>query len=101
MVGASGALFGLAGAWAALDWRARHRADPRGAARRAALVAAGLLALNLLGWLMEDGVLAWQTHLGGALAGAGVALWMRPPGPGQASPGQPNSGQRSFEKIRS
>jgi len=39
-----------------------------------------LCAVNLISWIYEDGVLAWQTHLGGALAGAVLAalpVWRR------------------------
>ncbi|WP_110559023.1 rhomboid family intramembrane serine protease [Limimaricola pyoseonensis] len=73
MVGASGAVFGLAGAWVALGARAR-------AGRRLWRWIGGwlllLVAVNLLGWVMADGQLAWQTHLGGALAGAAAAALM-------------------------
>lgn len=74
MVGASGALFGLMGAalaWAVID---RRRAGltlwPVG--RAVAL----LVALNAVLWVVAGGQLAWQTHLGGLLAGIAVALLM-------------------------
>lgn len=68
MVGASGALFGLAGAILLWEHRDRKRAgQPTGPVWA---VLAGLLLLNLLIWYLSDGLLAWQTHLGGGLAGA-------------------------------
>ncbi|MEM7642166.1 MAG: rhomboid family intramembrane serine protease [Pseudomonadota bacterium] len=67
MVGASGALFGLAGAlvgWGQADRRAlRESPWP-------ILQALGLLvAINLAMWWALDGNLAWETHLGGFVAG--------------------------------
>lgn len=76
MVGASGALFGLAGgilAWAYVD---RYTYDeglwPVG---RAVLLLAGL---NLVLWWAMGGHLAWETHLGGFLAGWVLALLVDP-----------------------
>lgn len=71
MVGASGALFGLAGAWQYWDYaeagKRRHRIWRL-------IRAAGLLVLlNVLFWIGLDGRLAWQTHLGGFVAGWAVA----------------------------
>lgn len=70
MVGASGALFGLAGAAIWLEATERHRLAitlwPIGG------VILGLIMLNALMWLALDGILAWQTHLGGFVTG--VAL---------------------------
>lgn len=72
MVGASGALFGLAGA--VLAWETRDRFE--GAVSLWPVVrAVGLLAgLNLVLWWAMDGLLAWQTHLGGFVAGWASAL---------------------------
>ncbi len=67
MVGASGALFGLAGAlvgWGHADRRALH-ADLWPVARAVAL----LMAINVAMWWALDGQLAWQAHLGGFVAG--------------------------------
>ncbi|MCB2135418.1 MAG: rhomboid family intramembrane serine protease [Rhodobacteraceae bacterium] len=67
MIGMSGALFGLAGALLAREY-----------ADRAALSLAlwpviqtvlGLVAMNVVLWWAMHGHLAWQTHLGGFLAG--------------------------------
>lgn len=72
MVGASGAIFGLAGAFLALT---------AGQLRTRALSilpvlqsAGGLILLNFVLWWVMDGGLAWQAHLGGAVAGALYAL---------------------------
>lgn len=72
MVGASGAVFGLAGLLATLGWRLRQRAGvaPWPALSPSLGLALLLLAANLLSWWVQGGLLAWQAHLGGALAGA-------------------------------
>lgn len=67
MVGASGALFGLAGG--ILAWRFRDgagRSDLRWQVLRVVLF---LVAMNVAMYWALDGQLAWQTHLGGFLAG--------------------------------
>lgn len=84
MIGASGAVFGLAAAWMvgeAQDRRIRaHKAGHGGwpalwstlkPALGLTLVLAGF---NLISWMVQNGQLAWETHLGGFLAGLGVAL---------------------------
>lgn len=72
MVGASGALFGLAGAWLAWDWRDLRR---RGDSLRPVWQMLGvLLAVNLVFWWANDGLLAWETHLGGFVTGAVVVF---------------------------
>lgn len=72
MVGASGALFGLAGAVLAWEFadRRRRRADMRPVFRAIAILA----VLNLVLWWAMDGHLAWETHLGGFLTGVGFAF---------------------------
>lgn len=76
MVGASGGLFGLVGgllAWSYIDrFISARRLWPVG---RAVLI---LLALNLVFWWAMDGLLAWQTHLGGFVAGWVAALLIDP-----------------------
>jgi rhomboid protease GluP len=74
MVGASGALFGLMGGvlvWAVID--RRHEGLTLWPVGRAVL---GLLALNGVLWVVAGALLAWQTHLGGLLAGAATALFL-------------------------
>lgn len=75
MVGASGALFGLAGAWNAWDWQDRRRdGNPVTPVVLWVLAAA---VLNLFFWIALDGLLAWETHLGGFISGVSVALVTR------------------------
>ncbi len=74
MVGASGALFGLAGAW--LVTEARSLPDRRARIWRGLGLLAGILALNAAAWALQGGHLAWETHLGGLVAGMVFAgLW--------------------------
>ncbi len=74
MVGASGAVFGLAGAWSVWDWQ-QGRAEQASRLQqwRAPLIALGLVVLNLVTWAMNGGALAWEAHLGGYLTGALLA----------------------------
>ena len=71
MVGASGALFGLAGAL--LIWSWRDRRALRLSQRPVAVAVAVLGAMNLAMWWWLEGHLAWQAHLGGFLAGGLLA----------------------------
>ena len=77
MVGASGAVFGLAGAWKYWEWQARRaaRADMKPLWRSLA----GLALVNVLMWLALSGLLAWQAHLGGFVAGWALAAFVTPP----------------------
>lgn len=70
MVGASGAIFGLAGAMAALR------------TNRLLRIATELALLNLALWLLTGGLLAWQAHLGGFLAGFTLVRIRRVPARG-------------------
>ena len=78
MVGASGALFGLAGGLLAWDYVDRFtlRARLWPVARMTLL----LVAMNLALWWALDGQLAWETHLGGFVAGWVLALLIDPRG---------------------
>lgn len=77
MIGASGAIFGLAGAWTVWDWQ-NHRARPdRIWAWRTPAIVLGLAGMNAAIWVTQGGNLAWQTHLGGFIAGAVLAMWKR------------------------
>lgn len=85
MLGASGALFGLAGALLAFA-----RADRRAYREHQWPVVRAILllgALNLVLWWAMGGQLAWQTHLGGFIAGWLLALPLYPgPQDDQARP---------------
>jgi rhomboid protease GluP len=88
MVGASGALFGLVGALTA--WETVERRALRLTLRPVLKVVAFLVAMNLVLWWAMDGLLAWETHLGGFLAGAAAALLL-----GQCPPDPENSSDPS------
>ena len=67
MVGASGAVVAFLGVWIVWDWR-RHVAA--GISPQPVLVRVAVLAgLNVVAWIALDGMLAWEAHLGGFLAG--------------------------------
>ena len=75
MVGASGALFGLAGMILCWDYQrqsSRHRSIVP-VLKTIAMIA----VLNLALWAAMDGQLAWQTHLGGFVGGWLLALMIR------------------------
>ncbi len=78
MVGASGALFGLVGALLAWNYVDRFTLQERlwPVARSIVL----LLLLNVVLWWAMDKQLAWETHLGGFLAGWVTALLIDPRG---------------------
>ena len=75
-VGASGAIFGLFGAWIGATYSQRHTPAGRDLFRRLAV----LLAINLsLPFLIPR--IAWEAHVGGLVAGLLiVAAWQRLPG---------------------
>ena len=74
MVGASGAVFTFLGVWIVWDWR-RHRAMgvSTGPVLTRVLVLAGL---NVVVYFGLQGMLAWQAHLGGFLAGLAAGIWL-------------------------
>lgn len=78
MVGASGALFGLAGALIA--WNYVDRFTFQMGLWPVARVVLFLFALNVVLWWAMNGQLAWQTHLGGFVTGWVVALLLDPRG---------------------
>lgn len=71
MVGASGALFGLAAGVVVVSITDRidDREPGRQVVRGLTLSVLGLIALNVLMYYVMGGRLAWETHLGGFLAG--------------------------------
>ncbi len=75
-VGASGAIFGLFGAWIGATYRQRHTPAGRALFQRLAI----LLAINLALPLFVSRI-AWEAHVGGLVAGLLiVAAWQRLPG---------------------
>ena len=76
MVGASGALFGMAGALAAWEYVDRFTADE--GLWPVVRMVTWLLILNLVLWWAMDGLLAWETHLGGFVAGWVAAFLVDP-----------------------
>lgn len=75
MVGASGAVFGLAGALLVVNHGERQA---RNLPTHSLALLTGFLAANIFFWWWSDGWLAWEAHLGGFLAGAGLTLYRRP-----------------------
>jgi len=67
MVGASGAVFGLIGAWKFWEWQLRHHLGSPMRPLWRSLV--GLAILNVVLWLLLSGMLAWEAHLGGFIGG--------------------------------
>jgi membrane associated rhomboid family serine protease len=76
MVGASGALFGLAGGLVAWDYVDRYTLqEALWPVARAVLL---LIGLNIVLWWAMGGQLAWETHLGGFVTGWIAALLIDP-----------------------
>ena len=76
MVGASGAVFGLIGAWKYWEWLDRRHM--RVTMRPLWMSLIGLGLLNVALWWLLDGLLAWEAHLGGFLAGVAWAALVTP-----------------------
>lgn len=76
MIGASGGLFGLVGAYVAWDYVDRFTAKRR--LWPVAQLVLYLLAFNIVMWWVTDGRLAWEGHLGGFLAGWAAAALIDP-----------------------
>ena len=75
MVGASGALFGLVGVLTGWEYTARRLArEGMGPVLR---VIGLLVGLNIVMYWAMGGNLAWETHLGGFLAGWAAGWWIR------------------------
>lgn len=87
MVGASGAVYGLATAWIYWDYRERRQQRlPLG------IIWAKLLTVclcNLIGWWIAAGEMAWQTHLGGMIAAWCCARALRRPQDSEPPASQP------------
>lgn len=78
MVGASGALFGLAGAIVAWDYLDRFLlSEGLWPVLRTVLF---LVGLNIALWWAMGGQLAWETHLGGFVTGWVMAMLLDPRG---------------------
>ncbi|MCC5991590.1 MAG: rhomboid family intramembrane serine protease [Rhodobacteraceae bacterium] len=76
MIGASGAVFGLIGAWKFWEWQLRHHlGSPM---RPLWMSLLGLGVLNVALWLLLSGLLAWEAHLGGFVAGVLFAAIVTP-----------------------
>ncbi|MDD7969770.1 rhomboid family intramembrane serine protease [Roseinatronobacter sp. HJB301] len=76
MVGASGAVFGLIGAWKFWEWQARQHFGSPMRPLWSSLI--GLVILNIVLWVLLSGLLAWEAHLGGFLAGVLFAAIVTP-----------------------
>lgn len=74
MVGASGAVFAFLGVWSVWDL-ARHRSAGVSAGPVWRRVLA-LIGLNVALYIGLGGMLAWEAHLGGFLAGIGCGFWL-------------------------
>ena len=67
MIGASGAVFGLIGLWQAWDYRMRQQSGLP--LQPVVMAILALVAANLVFFVILDGGLAWEAHLGGWLVG--------------------------------
>ena len=76
MIGASGAVFGLIGAWKFWEWQLRQHFGSSMQPLWRSL--AGLVLLNVVTWFLLSGLLAWEAHLGGFVAGVLFAAIVTP-----------------------
>lgn len=76
MVGASGAVFGLFGATQFWDLQRRRAAGTT--LRPVWQMMAGLILMNVVLLVMVGGILAWQAHLGGYVAGFVISWAVTP-----------------------
>lgn len=72
MVGASGAVFAFLGVWTVWDWRRMREAHAP--VRPVVTRLLVLVGLNVAFFVALSGMLAWEAHLGGFLAGVAVGL---------------------------
>lgn len=74
-LGASGAIFGLFGAWLMASYRGRHTISGQASLRQLLM----LLGINLVIGFVPGLHIAWQAHLGGLVAGMVIAAaWSLP-----------------------
>lgn len=74
MVGASGAIFAFVGVWVVGDWR---RLRAMGEPVRPVLARVfGFVLMNVIFFFALSGMLAWEAHLGGFLAGLALGLML-------------------------
>ncbi len=76
MVGASGAVFGLFGATQFWDYQRRRAAGA--SLRPVGQMFLGLVLMNVILYVLVGGMLAWQAHLGGYVAGFLFAFLVTP-----------------------
>ena len=76
VVGASGALFGLAGAL--LYWEYADRKQEGARLWPVAAMVLVLAVMNMVFWVLLKGVLAWEAHLAGFVAGWVIAIVLTP-----------------------
>lgn len=82
MLGASGVVFGLFGA--TMWWDIQRRRASGASLEPVLRLAGGLVLMNGLLWLLVSGMLAWEAHLGGFVAGMALAAIVTPsPGHGR------------------
>ncbi len=76
MIGASGAVFGLIGAWKFWEWQMRQQLNSSMRPLWRSLL--GLFLLNVILWIALSGLLAWEAHLGGFIMGVLVTAIVTP-----------------------